>query len=295
MMPSSNDLMLPILRYSESDIDTLELEKRLAEEFNLSENERNMIKNSGNERLFLNKIRWAKTHLHYAGLIEFTKKNWFKITQRGMEFIRTFNGKITESVLYRFKEYVEKRLKIVFEYAYCMPNKWTFQMKPVRELLEVESKGRIIDGSCGQSDFADIRNDLNADTKAHCHLDITEFFKRIRNEYADTVLLDLPYSSTQISVSYKNMSKPKEHSTGLKESDDTKRITMLDTSSHFYSKVKDEIKRVVKKGGKVISFGWNSVGMGKERGFRGFKKTKIMLVCHGGNHHDTIVTVEEKL
>lgn len=49
--------------------------------------------------------------------------------------------------------------------------------------------------------------------------------------------------------------------------------------------------RIVKKGGKVISFGWNSGGIGDSYGFC---KTKILLVAHGGWHNDTIVTVEIK-
>lgn len=293
MIPTSNQLMLPLLKYSKSSSNTLDVEKHLANLFKLTPKERNISKNSGTERLFLNKIRWAKTHLHYAGLIEFPKTNWFKITERGIDFIKKFKSKvITERILYQFKEYIEKRLKIVFEYVFCFPNKWTFEMKPVMELLETESKGIIVDPTCGQSDFADIRNDLNADSKAQCHLDAEEFLGKIRDNYADTLLLDLPYSPTQISIGYKNIAKPESYSEGLKQTDDRKKVTFKDTQSSFYSKIKDQASRILKKGGIAISFGWNSCGMGKERGF---KKTKIMLIHHGGNHNDTIVTVEEKL
>jgi hypothetical protein len=54
----------------------------------------------------------------------------------------------------------------------------------------------------------------------------------------------------------------------------------------------DEIARVVRPRGKVISFGWNSNGMGEGRGF---KKLKILLVYHGGAHNDTICVVEQKM
>jgi hypothetical protein PPSC2_p0296 len=59
----------------------------------------------------------------------------------------------------------------------------------------------------------------------------------------------------------------------------------------FWGDQKKEFFRIVKKGGKVISFGWNSGGIGKSNGF---KITKILLVPHGGWHNDTICTVEEK-
>ena len=52
-----------------------------------------------------------------------------------------------------------------------------------------------------------------------------------------------------------------------------------------------QIAREIKVGGKVISFGWNSGGLGKNRRF---KIHKILLVAHGGLHNDTICVVERK-
>lgn len=64
------------------------------------------------------------------------------------------------------------------------------------------------------------------------------------------------------------------------------------TQSSFWSNQKKEIARIVKTGGKVISFGWNSGGIGKKLGF---EIERILLVPHGGHHNDTIVTVERKV
>ena len=50
--------------------------------------------------------------------------------------------------------------------------------------------------------------------------------------------------------------------------------------------------RILKPGGKAICFGWNSMGLGKNRGF---EMTRILLVPHGGSKNDTICTVEVKL
>ena len=41
----------------------------------------------------------------------------------------------------------------------------------------------------------------------------------------------------------------------------------------------------------VLSFGWNTVGMGKKYDFI---ITEIMLCCHGGSHNDTICMAEQK-
>ena len=62
--------------------------------------------------------------------------------------------------------------------------------------------------------------------------------------------------------------------------------------SNIDSNLKDEIKRITCKDGVVITFGWNSNGIGKTRGF---EIVEILLVAHGGNHNDTICVVERKL
>jgi hypothetical protein len=52
-----------------------------------------------------------------------------------------------------------------------------------------------------------------------------------------------------------------------------------------------EIARLIRPGGYALSFGWSSGGMGKQLGF---DIEKILLVPHGGNHHDTICVAEKK-
>jgi hypothetical protein len=64
----------------------------------------------------------------------------------------------------------------------------------------------------------------------------------------------------------------------------------LDNS--YWSKCKKEIGRIMKINGKVISFGWNTNGVGKNNGF---EKTRIVLIAHGSQHNDTLATVEVKV
>ena len=68
-------------------------------------------------------------------------------------------------------------------------------------------------------------------------------------------------------------------------------VNMKTTQSSFWGNLKKEIARVMKKDGKVISFGWNSNGIGKTLGF---EQVEILMVAHGGHHNDTICTVEVK-
>lgn len=55
--------------------------------------------------------------------------------------------------------------------------------------------------------------------------------------------------------------------------------------------LKNESARILKTRGIAICFGWNSMGLGKNRKFM---MEEVLLVPHGGSKNDTIVTVEVK-
>lgn len=155
--------------------------------------------------------------------------------------------------------------------VWAMPNKWTFTIKPIKELLKSEVNGGIwIDPFAGKNSPADKRNDLDPTANVEYHLDALEFLKQQSDKSSDGVLYDPPYSITQA-----RMYGKKEFS-----------------SMKYWAECKNEIARIVKPNGKVICFGWSSMGLGKNRGF---EMTRILLVPHGGSKNDTICTVETKL
>lgn len=158
-----------------------------------------------------------------------------------------------------------------------MPSPNTYSIKPIRELLEEEVQGFSIDPFANNSKVANVTNDINSDHLAFLQHDALEFLKCHKDGEVDTVVFDPPYSPRQVSECYKKA--------GVK-------VTSLMTNAKFWSNLRNEVARIVPIGGKVISFGWNSMGIGKKRGF---EKTRILLVSHGGNHNDTIVTVETKV
>ena len=59
----------------------------------------------------------------------------------------------------------------------------------------------------------------------------------------------------------------------------------------YWGDCKTEIARIVKHGGKVICFGWTTMGIGINRGF---EMQRILIVPHGGSKNDTLVTVEKR-
>lgn len=154
-----------------------------------------------------------------------------------------------------------------------MPHKHTFLIPTVQSLLRrfVDSGNRWVDPFANNHSPAQFTNDLNKDTNAKEHLDAVEFLKGFQPDTIYGVLLDPPYSLHQCTISYKGYG--------------TERVIAL-------TPVYDEVARIVEPNGLVISFGWNSNGIGINRGF---EMVEVILIPHGGHHNDTIVTVERKL
>lgn len=161
---------------------------------------------------------------------------------------------------------------------WSMPNSLTFQIKPIKELLDKYiGEGELwIDAFANNSKRAKITNDLNPEYSTNYHLDALDFFKLFADESVDGVLYDPPYSLRQVSECYKGIGRE---------------VTMETTQSSWRSKHLIEISRILKKGGKCISFGWNSAGVGKKNGC---EIVEILLVPHGGSKNDTICVVDIK-
>lgn len=165
-----------------------------------------------------------------------------------------------------------------FNRVWAMPSSETFSIPPIRDFIwrHMTPGGLTVDPFARNSPLADPwSNDLNPNTHARHHMDALEFLSKI-TVLADLVLFDPPYSPRQIQECYNGIGKA---------------VTSEDTNRAYWTPERDAIRSRVRSRGKVLSFGWNSVGMGIDRGF---KLVEILLVCHGGAHNDTICIAEEK-
>lgn len=166
---------------------------------------------------------------------------------------------------------------VLIERIWAMPNKNTFDIKPIHNLITEElTEGLWIDPFANRNKLATVTNDLSMEFDTDYHMDALDFMRIFDSNSVDGVLYDPPYSPRQVSECYNKVGY---------------NVTWDTTKASFWGNHKREISRIVRMGGKVITFGWNSGGIGYKYGF---EIERILLVPHGGWHNDTICTVEIK-
>jgi len=107
-IPDYEAIMLPLLQLlgDQQERSKPEAVKRLSETFSLTEAEREQLLPSGRQRLFDNRVGWARTYLAKAGLVESARRGHWRITQRGKDVLGENPPKLDAKYLERFPEFV---------------------------------------------------------------------------------------------------------------------------------------------------------------------------------------------
>lgn len=161
-----------------------------------------------------------------------------------------------------------------------MPNADTFTVPPMGEMVKrYLSEARVsVDPFARNKRWATHTNDINPNTEAEHHMEAREFMGMLvaQGVVADLVIFDPPYSPRQVAEVYSEI--------GLT-------ATMKDTqTANMKKECRNLIRKLCRPDSVVLSFGWNSVGMGN-----GFVTEEILMVCHGGDHNDTICLAERMI
>lgn len=162
-----------------------------------------------------------------------------------------------------------------------MANADTLEIQPIRALVKryIQPNTVSVDPFARNCMLATWRNDLNPDTRAEYHMDCLDFVRMLQQRAvaADLVIFDPPFSPRQIKECYDSI--------GIK-------MGQLDAFRTHWKPERDCLHSILAVGGFVISFGWNTIGMG---GGRGYDPIELLCVCHGPGHNDTLVLVERKV
>jgi restriction system protein len=108
-IPDYQTLMLPLLKFGEDQQEhsLRQAVESLSAEFQLSEDERKALLNSGQQTVIANRVGWAGTYLKKAGLFESTRRGFFRITPRGLDVLQEKPSRIDQKYLNRFPEFAE--------------------------------------------------------------------------------------------------------------------------------------------------------------------------------------------
>jgi len=109
-VPDYQSLMLPLLRFAgnkKDEISTGEAVEVLANELNLTDKDMKEMLPSGIQFTFVNRIGWASTYMKKAGLLEATRRGYFRITERGQELLKKQPKLINVKLLRQYPEFIE--------------------------------------------------------------------------------------------------------------------------------------------------------------------------------------------
>jgi spermidine/putrescine-binding protein len=169
-----------------------------------------------------------------------------------------------------------------FARAWHTANRDTLLNPPIKEWARfyLTRSTVSVDPFARNSSLANWTNDLNPETAANFHMDAFDFLLHLKKEgvTCDLCIFDPPYSRAQVKECYEGVGR---------------HFGQADSQGFTgnWKKERDALDSILAPGGVVLSFGWNSSGMTLARGYT---LESVLLVCHGGAHHDTICIAERK-
>lgn len=167
---------------------------------------------------------------------------------------------------------------VLWRREWAMANGDTFSVPVIGDMVKryLKASKVSVDPFARNKRWATHTNDLNTATEAEHHMDSIAFLEMLvaKGTMADLVIFDPPYSPRQIKECYDSI--------GLK-------MGALDAMRTNWMRERDLIVQMQNPGDVVLSFGWNSMGMGKKRGY---EIIEGLMVCHGVGHYDTLCMAE---
>lgn len=110
MIPNYQQFMRPFLEIANEakghEVKLRDVINKLANKFNITEEEKAETLPSGKQSVLDNRVGWARTYLSKAGLLEVTRRAHFVITERGNKALQDSNAVIDNKYLKQFDEFI---------------------------------------------------------------------------------------------------------------------------------------------------------------------------------------------
>lgn len=159
--------------------------------------------------------------------------------------------------------------EVDFTYLTQPPKRYTFEQPKLKKWVEDNCTGKVLNLFAGKTKLNanETRVDVDSQMDPDFCMDAYYFVEMAieKGMKFDTIVLDPPY----------NLRKSREKYEGR--------------YIGSFTKIKNLLPQILNDFGVIITLGYDSVGMSKSRGF---KKEAICLICHNGDHNDTIALKE---
>lgn len=178
-IPDYQSIMLPLLKYlgDRKEHQLQETIDAMATQFGLTQEERREVLPSGRQPIIDNRVGWARTYMKKAGLIEYIKRGFFRITERGKDVLGEEPKQINVRFLKRFPEFIDfQALK-----------------KGEEEQEETEEKAKLTPEESIESAYQRLRQNLAAELVQQIKNCSPSFFERLVID----LLISMGYGGTR--------------------------------------------------------------------------------------------------
>ncbi|HSE84366.1 MAG TPA: restriction endonuclease [Thermodesulfobacteriota bacterium] len=185
-VPDYQSLMLPLLRFAgkkEDELSTGEAVGVLAKELGLTEDDLKEMLPSGIQPTFVNRVGWASTYMKKAGLLEATRRGYYRITPRGQELLKEQPKAISVKLLKKYPEFLEFQ-----------------QLKGTRSGDKVSSSGGVPEISTAtpsealEAAYENLRDELADELLSRLKKSSPSFFERVVVE----LLVKMGYGGSRV-------------------------------------------------------------------------------------------------
>jgi restriction system protein len=170
-VPDYQSLMLPLLQFAGEkgdEISTSDAVEFLAKALGLTDEDLKEMLPSGIQFTFVNRVGWASTYMKKAGLLEATRRGYYRITQRGRELLKKQPKAINVKLLKQYPEFLEFQ-----------------QLKGTRSGEKIKETGALLDITTAtpsealESAYENLRDELVDELLAKLKKSTPSFFERV--------------------------------------------------------------------------------------------------------------------
>lgn len=168
-IPDYQTILLPLLvcLKDENTYKISELIEILSDEFRLTDEEKESEFESGNGNIFKNRVRWARTYLKKACLVEDPKRGHLVITSRGLDVLKSNPQKIDAKYLEKYPEFMD------FKYPNKEKEENITKVTPYEEeTIDEKTPDELL-----EEGFSLIKNNLTQDLLSRLRENSPQFFE----------------------------------------------------------------------------------------------------------------------